>query len=210
MDEALDLLADAILQKRGADLGGDAELNAYYTKSFKAMLRLDSSVPEALEERVIVATRDNVSEIQTSISVPRKDGDNTMSHGIEIELLHGGRLETREQPFESYFRQVISLPAPLRRGDEHEYLIRTKLPKGQPLSPHYVHVPLRRSDLFSLRIKFNTSCLPENVWLLSGVPTAVIYERWPNAEKIEPDVFGEVRADFVNLRQGYGYGIRWS
>ena len=181
----------------------------WIVESFTALLRLDTEPIEALEQRVIVAVADGLGELSTSISVPRHPTDSDQAHGLESELLHGGSLELREQPYESYFKNVIVLPHPLRAGERHEYALRLRIPAGQPMATHYVYVPFRRSDQFELRVRFNPQRLPKAVWLLNGAPTAVIYDRAPISETLVPDRFGEVHVSFRALRLGLGYGLCW-
>src|SRR6266568_536787 len=149
----------------------DDRLDSWYIESFTALLLLDAEPVEAIEQRVIVATEDGLSELETSISVPRHPDDACPVHRLDAELLHGGSLQLREQPYESYFRNVIVLPAPLRAGERHEYALRLRIPPGQPMASHYVHVPFRRSDYFELRVRFGPERLPRSVWMLSGAPT---------------------------------------
>jgi hypothetical protein len=181
----------------------------WFVESFTALLRLDTQPVEALEQRVIVATVDGLSELVTSVSVPRHPADSDQPHGLESELLHGGSLELREQPYESYFRNVIVLPRPLRKGERHEYALRLRIPAGQRMASHYVHVPFRRSDHFDLRVRFDLRQMPKAVWTLSGAPQAVIYQREPVHETLVPDRFGEVHVSFSALRLGLGYGVCW-
>lgn len=204
LDEALRLLAEQLIK--------DAERpdsNGWYVQSLKVVLRLDMESPETLEERVIVATVDGLAELSASISVPRHRDDPSSAHVLDTELVYGGALRLQDHPSESQFRRVISLPKPLRAGERHEYALRTRIPPGQLMVPHYMHVPLRRSDFFQLRVRFNTARLPSSVWLLTEVPPAVIYDREPAARVLTPDRFGEVCAAFDNPRQGFAYGIRW-
>ena len=175
-------------------------LDGWFIESFTALLRLDTEPVEALEHRVVVSTVDGLSELATSVSVPRHPDDAGEAHRLDSELLYGGSLELREQPYESYFRNVIVLPRPLRPGEKHKYALRLRIPPGQPMAPHYVHVPLRRSDHFDLRVRFDPQHRPRAVWVLRAAPTAVISEREPAAETVLPDRFGEVQVSFGELR----------
>ena len=183
--------------------------DSWYVESFSALLRLDIEPIEAIEQRVIVAAKDGLTELSTSISVPRHPEDSGITHQLDAELLHGGSLELREQPYESFFRNVIALPTALRAGDRHEYAMLLRLPPGQRMSSHYVHVPFRRSDYFELRVRFSREHLPRLIWLMSGVPTSVIYERRPASQLITLDRFGELHVQFRELRPGLGYGVCW-
>jgi hypothetical protein len=77
------------------------------------------------------------------------------------------------------------------------------------MASHYVHVPFRRSESFELTIRFDPERLPRAIWMVSEVPTTVIYERRPTADLLEPDRFGEVHVKFSGLRTGLGYGVCW-
>ena len=184
-------------------------MDGWFSESCTALLRLDTQPIESLEQRVVVAAADGLSELVTSMSVPRRPGDRRPGHDLDVELLHGGSLELREQPFECYFRNVIVLPRPLRRGERHEYAMRFRLPPGQPMASHYVQVPLRRTDFFEARVRFSPERPPRTVWKLSGVPTAVIYEGEPTRDRLLPDRFGEVHVSFRDLRMGLSYGVCW-
>ena len=181
----------------------------WYVESFTALLRLDADPIEAVEQREIVATLDGLCELSTSISLPRHPDDAGLTHQLEVELLHGGLLELREQPYESFFQNVIVLPQPLQSGDRHQYALRLRIPPDQPMAAHYVHVPFHRTDHFELRVRFDPEHPPRAVWKLSGAPTAVIYERGPASQTMTPDRFGEVHVEFRDLRAGLSYGVCW-
>lgn len=143
------------------------------------------------------------------MNVPRHPESLDRPVGLESELLYGGSLELRQQPYDSFFANVIVLPRPLRAGERHEYSIRLRIPPGQRMAPHFLHVPFRRSDHFELRVRFDPRRLPRTVWLLCDAPTAVIYQPEPAAQTIVPDRFGEVHASFHDMWPGLGYGVRW-
>jgi hypothetical protein len=187
---------------------GAETADGWFIESFGALLRLDADPVEALEFRSVIATVDGVIELVTSLSVPRAQDAAGGAQDLESELLYGGSLERRGQPYDSFFQNVIVLPRPLRRGGRHEYAMRHRIPAGQRMVPHYVHVPYRRSDRFDLRVRFGASP-PAEVWALRDAPTAAIYGRSPSAERLIPDRFGEIQVAFTRLRPGLGYGISW-
>ena len=199
----------ATLEPGGPDLLAADALDGWFSESCTALLRLDTEPIESLEQRVVIAAVDGLSELATSISVPRHPADAGDAHGLDAELLHGGSLQLREQPYESYFRNVIVLPRPLRRGERHEYALRLRIPPQQLMASHYVQVPLRRTDYFEARVRFNPEHPPRSVWKLSGAPTAVIYESNQAHERLVPDRFGEVHVSFRDLRLGLSYGVCW-
>jgi transcriptional regulator with XRE-family HTH domain len=183
--------------------------SAWYVESFYALLRMDTPQPEAVEHRVIVALEDGLQELATSVSVPRAIDDDSGRHQLDAELLFGGSLELREQPFESYFRHVIALASPLNAGQRHEYQLRLRVPPGQLMAPHYAYVPFCRSEYFQLRVRFPADRLPSTIRVLNGTPPAVIYESGPDGTLLVPDRFGEVSVEFRGLMIGHSYGMRW-
>ena len=181
----------------------------WYVESFTALVRVGTEPVEVIERKTIVATADDVTEIGVSVNVPRHPDALDQPVGLESELLYGGSLEPRGQPYDSFFTSVIELPRPLRRGERHEYSVRLRIPPGQRMAPHFLHVPFRRSDHFDLRVRFDPRRPPHTVWLLRDAPTAVIYQQEPAARTMAPDRFGEVHASFSDMRPGLGYGVRW-
>ncbi|MGH3211088.1 MAG: helix-turn-helix domain-containing protein [Trebonia sp.] len=181
----------------------------WFTESFTALVRADIEPVEVIQRKTIVATADGVAQITTSVNVPRHPDALDRPVGLESELLYGGSLELRQQPYDSFFANVIMLPRPLRIGERHEYSIRLRIPSGQRMASHFLHVPFSRSDHFELRVRFDPRRTPRTVWLLRHAPTAVVYQREPAAQTMVPDRFGEVHAIFRNMRPGLGYGVRW-
>jgi hypothetical protein len=181
----------------------------WFTESFSALVRVDVEPVEVIERKTIVATADDVAEIATAVNVPRHPDVLDRAVDLESELLYGGSLKLRQQPYDSYFANVIAFPRPLRAGERHEYSIRLRIPPGQRMTPHFLHVPLRRSDHFELRVRFDPKRLPRTVWLLRDAPTAMLYQPEPVATIVVPDRFGEVQASFRHMRPGLGYGVRW-
>jgi hypothetical protein len=181
----------------------------WFTESFTALVRADIEPVEVIERKTIVATADDIAEIATSVNVPRHPDALGRPVDLESELLYGGSLEVHQQPYDSFFSNVIVLPRPLQAGERHEYSIQLRIPPGQRMAPHFLHVPFRRSDHFELRVRFDPRRLPQTVWLLRDAPTAMIYQLEPAAQTIVPDRFGEVSASFQDMRPGLGYGVRW-
>jgi hypothetical protein len=181
----------------------------WFTESFTALVRADIEPVEVIQRKTIVATVDGVAQITTSVNVPRHPDALGQPVGLESELLYGGSLELRQQPHDSFFANVIVLPRPLDADERHEYSLRLRMPPGQRMASHFLHVPFGRSDRFELRVKFDPERLPRTVWVLRDAPTAVIYQPEPAAETVIPDRFGEVQASFRDMRPGLGYGVRW-
>ena len=192
-----------------AGRGAVGETDGWFIESYSAVVRVDIELVEIIARRTIVATVDNLREIVTSVSVPRPPDALDRSTALESELLFGGSLERRGSPYDGYFTNVIALPRPLGRGDRHEYGLRLAIPPGQRMASHFLHVPYRRSDHFDLRLRFGHAVMPRTVWLLDGVPGAVLHLPDPGAPTLDLDRFGEVHATFDAMRPGLSYGIRW-
>src|SRR5262249_13677590 len=167
---------------------------------------------EALELRRIVATVDGLSELVASTSVPWHPEDRSESHGLHAELLFGGRLERREEPYKSYFQDLITLARPPRPRAARQAAMRPArltMPPGQPMVPHYVRVPFAQTDHFLLHARLAPDRIPRRIWRQAGVPPVVIYDREPHGDLLQADRFGEVYCEFRDLNRGCGYGIRW-
>lgn len=208
--------ADGLLPtspQRPAEAGGvtlaGPGAGGWFMESFSAVLNMGTEPVEALERRRIVATADGLGELVTSITVPRHPEEGDQEHGLDSELIYGGSLEARQQPYDSYFQHVIVLPRPLRSGERHEYAMRLRVPRGQRMNPHYVHIPYRRSDHFELRVRFAPARIPGAIWVVRDAPTAVVYRAEPGGERLTPDRFGEVYVSFREMRPGLGYGVCW-
>jgi hypothetical protein len=182
----------------------------WYVKSLIMLVQLNNETPTAWEDRTIVATQGDLTEIDTTISIPRHPADNSPAHTLDVALLSGGRLDLREQPSESQFRHVITLARPLAVGDEHQYRLSIRIPPAQLMMQHLVHIPLQRSEFFKLTVRFPVERVPATVWLLGGVPPAVLRDRDPSGRTVVPDRFGELTVEFQSLLQGQAYGLRWS
>jgi len=206
--EAIPNSAPESAQNASSSAAADGE-NGWYVESFTALLRLDTAQPEAIEDRVIVATVDGLRELTTSISVPRHPDDSSPAHQLNAELLYGGSLQQSDQPYESYFRNIIALAQPLMLGERHKYRLRLRVPPGQPMAPHYVYMPFHRTDHYELRVRFDPQHLPKKIWRICGTPPVVLYEDHPEGAALTPDRFGEIRVEFDDLRLGLGYGIHW-
>jgi hypothetical protein len=203
VDEAQQRLAGVLASR------SPREEDAWYVEQLSSLMQVTKDHVEVIEKRLIVCQMAGLTELDTSISVPRHPTDDEKAHSLDIELLQGGHLERREQPYESYFRNIIALPQRLAVGEKHEFTLRFRTPPGQLMAPHYVHIPTRRSDSFEVHIRFDPECLPGSIWVLDGAPPVAVYERTPGASCVAPSKFGEVEHSFRMLRQGLSYGFCW-
>ena len=181
----------------------------WYFNRFRAILRLNGRTPELIEERRIVAVRDELAEIVAALSIPESPG--SVNHRpVEADILYGARIVATEYPTTSHFRFVLSLPHPLGRGQTHDYGIRFRVPEGRQMLPHYAIVPLAPCEAFEVIVKFNPARMPAEVWRLDGVAPRILDSDRPTPDVLRPDGVGEIRLELTELKQGLGYGMAWT
>ena len=206
MDKALSAMAD--VGDDLVELPGDpaAGSSGWRVSSLRALFRLDTATPELYEIRTIVATRE-IDEVVVRIGLPEAPegvGDPV------VEALFGARVRSLERNGRGSHKLVLALPATLAAGEKQEFWIRVVLPPGQPTWSHYAIVPLDPCESGTVRVRFAPGRPPREVWLLDMVPYSDLRERPPGRELVEPTGLGDVRRDFFNLREGYGYGLAWT
>jgi hypothetical protein len=212
-DEALDLavahLTSPVASSAMTQSGAKYALTDWYLKSFRTVLRLDKPTPEASERREIVSLVNGLSDIVTTVAIPRAKMDMAVTHDLEVELDYGGHLYLNEHPTESFFCYYVRIPRSLDVGEAHEFGMTVRIPPDQPMLPHYVFTPLLRCDVFELRVKFAATHVPEHIWLVPGIPQKMSLDGEYRGHEIFADELGEVHKQFSDLHQGLGYGIWW-
>ena len=133
-------------------LKATSDYEDWYLSRLRSLLLLDGTEPSAVEERTVVAARDDLSEICIATSIPVPHNASAPGRGAQLRVLYGGSLIASSWPTATYFRYAIRLPRPLRRGQSHEFGISITTPRSQPFNPRYSIQPLRRCDEFELRI----------------------------------------------------------
>ena len=202
--EAFVLLATALATASPApDHSSDAD-RAWYVNSLKTTLLLKNTGTRAVEQRRIVATG-RIDSITHRMSLPAGSSEQIP---VEVELLHGGLIgSTRTSTHHSEYD--IILPESLKPGDEHEYSVELRIPAGLRLDNRYLCVPIRRYDRFTLRVRFDIGRLPHRVWRVDGAVGRSTDAVVPSDVLLHPDRFGDVFAQFRDLRAGCGYGLQW-
>lgn len=208
VEEATARLADAISESTRENRTDELEQGWYFSR-LRALLSLERPEAELIEERSIVATRDQVARIATRFSLPRPDQADPSRHELVTDVLHGARLRAVERLGTTHFRHVLDLPEPLGPGQERSYVIRYRIPSGQRMIPHYAFVPLMPCGLFDLRVRFSQRKLPRIVWRLDRVAPRELEEGRPGPVRLTPDRAGDLSLEFTDLLQGYGYGVAW-
>jgi hypothetical protein len=181
----------------------------WYVQDFHAVLLLDRSTPEAIERRSIVAEQDGLDFIDVLITLPREPTGRASSHDLLMEVLYGAALIGKERDTGDRFRFRLGLPAPLHVGESHEYGLLFRIPPGQPMRTHYVFTPMRRCDLFDLRVRFNANNRPAAVWRVNDAFHRAVDDIHPTGEVVLLDAAGEIHLQFRGLRTGFGYGAQW-
>jgi len=201
-------VAFRILAEQLDELVDDPRLTqGWHVYSLRALLRMDLDPPQLVEERVIVASADDLDEIEIRLSAP--------GHGpaadspIEASVLYGGEITRTDRVTPSHRRFVVRLPKPLRAGEKHEYGVRfTAFPRAL-MPPFYVLTPLQPCDRFIVRVRFGAD-VPRRIWRLDGIPPRAIDDFEPADGLLTADRLGEVALEFSRLHQGLSYGMRWS
>jgi hypothetical protein len=212
---AFDRLAEEAVARIAADAGAAEDPDkGWYVSRLESLLRLDCPTPELIERRTIVARHDGLRRIATRFSLPRPDGahaDGVLSDATVVaDVQQGARIESREREGEAHFRFVLTLPRPLRQGDQHTYTMVFRVPESQPVRPHYAYVPLLACDEFQLRVRFDPLRPPRAVWRFQRVPPRVLNDRMVPGESLDLDEAGEVVLDFSRPETGFGYGVGWT
>jgi hypothetical protein len=211
IDDVVAVLVDAAAEA-GDRLDGHvaASSDGWYVQTFRAIMRLDTPTPELTEQRTIAVTQDGVKKIECRFSLPRAGTDPSASHDVHAEVLDGVRIVGCERTGDEHFCFTLELPESLMIGDTHDYSLLFRLPEGQPMRPHYVFQPLRHCERFELTVRFDPKRVPRRIWLLDEAPPRAIDSAQPGCEALLVGPSGEVSLTFPRLRQGFGYGVRWS
>ncbi|MFI9384880.1 hypothetical protein [Kutzneria sp. NPDC052558] len=206
IDDAFAKLAQAIARRIDPS---DPE-RGWAVRQLRALVRLDRSTPEVIEERTIVATRDAVSQIVARFSVPRRPDGADLDREVHAEIQHGARIVAHNRLGPSHFRYLLELPRPLARNEEHTYSIVFQVRDGQPIADHYVFNPLVSCSLFETRVRFDATRRPVAVWRTDRAsPRTLPHHGIPDGPLLALDGADEVMARFDRPEQGFSYGVSW-
>jgi hypothetical protein len=179
----------------------------WYLAEMRSLLRLDTPEPESHQFRRIVSTASDLREVMAWVDVPRSDGHS--GPALSAEVLHGGRLIKREQPFGNRFQFVVQLPVPLQPGEEHEYALISRVDGGGPMRSHHLMTPECRCDALDVKVRFHPDRPPQWVRCINGETVRMYEEPRKTGDLLVPDPAGEVHAQFSDLVMYLGYGIQW-
>jgi len=215
-DDAFRQLARLAVAELGAistsnDLTND-QGPAWYTEELRVALVLDEPNPTAFEVRQIVSNQDGLDEIDLAftLTAPPDLGAKPVDPArLNIAMLYGGRLVTRDMASARRFLFSVMLGRPLERNQRAEFALRFQVPAGQAMQPHYVCVPRERCELFDLRVRFDQEQLPSAVWQLAKTFQSDLDDPASHGTKVELDTNGELFLRFADLAPGFAYGASW-
>jgi len=198
-----------ILAEQLDDLVDDPSMRqGWHTGTLRALLRMDVDPPEVMEDRTIVASVDDLSEIEIRFSAGANGA--SADSPISATVVYGGEIVREDRVARSHRKFVVRLPAPLRAGDRHEYGVRFAAFPRALMRPYYVLTPLQPCTSFSVRVRFGAGSAPERIWRVDGIPPRALDDYEPADGVLAADRLGEVALDFSRLQQGLSYGVRWS
>ncbi|WP_214404714.1 hypothetical protein [Pseudonocardia lacus] len=209
IDQAFAALAQHLAERPAAarsDLLKSAP--GWYVQELRALLRLDVDPPQLFEERRVVSTVEELDELELAFSAPRR-ADVAGTGAIEVAVLYGGEIVERSDVSSSHTRFVLRLPGPLRVGQPHEYAVTVTSHALSDMRTYYVLTPLRATERFVLRVRFDRAVPPSRIWRVEAVPARVVDDAEPPEELLALDATGEVRLEFAHLEQGLSYGVQW-
>jgi hypothetical protein len=197
-----------ILAEQLDDLIDDPAMEqGWHACTARALLRMDVDPPQLVEERVIVASADKLSEIEIRLSAPASEPSSDSP--ITAAILYGGEITSSELVTPSHRKFAVRLPKTLSAGERHEYGVRFTAFPRKLMPPYYVLTPLQPCERFTVRVRFGPE-VPDRVWRLNGIPPRAIDDFERPDELLTPDRLGEVSLEFLRLHQGLSYGMRWS
>lgn len=201
VDDAINRLADLAVSEPHDRAGDPAEV--WHTTELHVAVAMDRARPEVLEQRRIVADRDDLRELDLAVSLP------VTRRELEVNVFYGGALRDRGMEASDRLGFTLTLPRPLARGETHDFAMRFRLPTARAMRPHLVCVPKRPCDLFDLRLRFGRDRVPVRVGNLQGAFQRDVTDPACHGTPHQVDQSGEVRMRFRHLTPGLAYGARW-
>jgi hypothetical protein len=209
MDEALELMAQMGTEQLSERPQDEPRPEEYYIAQQCSLVRLHGTVPETYEFWTVVANVDGLADLQTALALPRDPLVRSGVQELDMEVLYGMTVDEQVRDGDYRFRYRLRFPAPLRKGQQHRYAVRYRIPSGQRALPYYVFTTHRRCDAFALRVRFDPDCPPVEV---HEVDNRYFYDlnEEPGGARIRPDGAGEISLRFAALVKGMVYGARWT
>jgi hypothetical protein len=182
--------------------------DGWYVAELRTVLRLDGDSIVSEQDRRIVSTREDLTEVMAWLDLP---SDTNQPEGeLRAEIRYGGRLLRKEQPSRNRFNLMAQLPKPLQPGEEHQYGLSLRMPRHMLKLPHCLMTPECQCDRFDLTVRFDPARLPDWIRRVDGETVRTFENRQPVGELLVPDAAGEVHQEFRDLALYLGYGIQWA
>ena len=208
IDDALRHLAARLAQDRAESNREWAPYNGWRIRRCRTLLKLDGPAPEALEERDIEAAVDGLDQVDLTFGVPRVAHRSPAAQELEIEVFFGGLLVNKRRESGTRFGYTLRLPRILPAGGRTTYMLRYRIPAGQPMRNHYVFSPSAGCDSFTLHVKFGERP-PASVTRLSDTLPGDVDDLTFPYTRLPVDSVGEISTTFTDLKPLLGYGLRW-
>lgn len=199
-----EVIATELRRRRGQTAVGP---NGWYVDEFRTLLRLDSVFMESHEERRIVSTRENLTEVMAWLDVPRDAGQR--SADLQAEMLYGGQLIRQEQPSRNRHHLIVKLPKALQPGQDHKYGLILRMPRETLVRPHYILTPECQCNKFDLTVRFDPNRPPTWIRRVDGETVRMFEDARPTDNLVTLDAVGEIHQEFQDLTMYLGYGLQW-
>lgn len=206
--EGMELLADVLLSP-AQQAGAPAPISDFWCRSGTLEMLLVPPGIELIETRTIVAEAAGLQDVPLAWSSgPNRDPG---AEPVRVDCLHGGLVvpDAGSRPSGAW-RGRLRLPRALGPGESHEF--RTRVIDPCHRENYLLISPQRRIDRLLVRVKFpmDHGAAPPCVERLDGILSRFVDDpTLAGAPAPVDDVF-EVAEEFVGLRSGFSYGLRWS
>ena len=182
--------------------------DGWYVAELRAVLRFDGDIVVSEQDRRIVSTREDLTEVMAWLDLP--SDTNQPGADLRAEIRYGGHLLRKEQPSRNRFTLVVQLPKPLQPGEEHRYGLSLRMPRHMLRLPHCLVTPETQFERFDLTVRFDPALLPDWIRRVDGETVRTFENPQPIGELLVPDAAGEVHQEFRDLALYLGYGIQWA
>lgn len=207
IDEAIERLAE--LAATSTDLASPAASpgHRWHTEELRVALLVDGPMVDAFVFRRIVAGENGIEELDLALtlSAAARQGEPVRESEFEIDAFYGGALTGRTMESKERIRLALRLPAPLRRDQRHDFLLRTR---AKLSAPYYVSVPRQPCELFDLHVRFAGEP-PAKTGRLAEIFQQDASDNLVEGTPLELDASGALHTEFRTLQRGFAYGVRW-
>ena len=171
-------------------------------------MRLDGNIVESEQDRRIVSSRENLTEVMAWLDLP--SDANQPGSELRAEIRSGGRLLRKERPSGNRFTLIVQLPKPLQPGEEHHFGLLLRMPRHMLKLPHCLVTPECQFDRLTSRSGSIPRGCGTRIRRVDGETVRTFENPQPIGELLVPDAAGEVRRELRDLALYLGYGIQWA